>query len=74
MSRDRAERFVQLPVQCPECGKREARRSAAWRLELYRDADPQRVVETIRCKCRTLYGIRASVYQAALESEPRPRP
>ena len=60
-----AEPLVQLRVACPECGKREARRVAAWRLDLYRGADPERLVETIRCKCGHQYGIKARAYQEA---------
>jgi hypothetical protein len=60
---DVTETLIQLPVQCPACGKREARRVAVWRLELYHNANPERTVETIRCKCGCQYVITARAYQ-----------
>ena len=57
------ERLIQLNAHCTECGKREARRVAAWRLELYRNEDPDRVVETIRCRCGHQYAVLVRAYQ-----------
>lgn len=61
-----AELFVQLRVRCPECGKREARRVARWRLSLYQHADPERIVETVACACGHLYAVKARAYQEAV--------
>lgn len=60
-----SERLVQLPVQCSECGKREARRVAESRLKLYEGMDPEKVLETVKCKCGNLYVIKARAYQEA---------
>lgn len=65
---EHTEMLVQLPAACPECGKREARRVAAWVLRLYDKAGGDRVVESIICKCGTPYFIRASAYQEASKS------
>lgn len=61
-----AERLVFLEVWCPNpsCGKREARKVAAWRFNLYQDVDPERVAETIICGgCGEMYVIPAKAYQ-----------
>lgn len=59
------ERLVQLDAPCPSCGKREARRIAEWRLRLYQKEDPERVCETIKCKCGNQYVITVAAYQGA---------
>lgn len=59
------EPLVQLDASCPSCGKREARRVALWRLELYKALDPERICDTIICKCGTEYIILAKAYQGA---------
>lgn len=61
----RSEGLIQLDVQCERCGKREARRIVRWRVELYRAVDPERIVETVRCKCGHQYAIKARAYQEA---------
>lgn len=59
----RVEDLVQLDVKCERCGKREARRVVSWRADLYRHVDPERIVETVRCKCGHQYAIKARAYQ-----------
>lgn len=67
---DHGEALVQLPVQCGSCGRREARRVVASRLALYRDLDPSRVLETVKCQgCGSMYFIRAAAYQQAQAAE-----
>lgn len=56
---------MQLQASCPKCGKREARRVAEWRLKFYCEQDPNRICETIICKCGQEYVIKASAYQGA---------
>lgn len=45
-----------------DCGRREARRVAAWRLELYRAQPRDRVTDTVRCRCGELYPVRVEAY------------
>jgi hypothetical protein len=57
--------LVRLESECPRCHKREARRVAAWRVDLYRDVDPEALCDTVICKCGHEYTIKASAYQGA---------
>lgn len=58
--------LVQLKAECPECGRREARRVAKWRLGLYHNQDPARLAETVNCQgCATQYTITVRAYQDA---------
>lgn len=59
------EKLVHLVAQCPSCQRRESRRIAAWRADLYREVEPSRVCETVECKCGTTYVITAAAYQGA---------
>ena len=64
MSKGQLEKIelVQLAIACPNCGRREARRVAAWRLELYRAQPRDRVTETVRCRCGELYPVTVEAY------------
>lgn len=59
------EQLVSIVAACPACGRRESRRIAAWRAELYRAVEPSRVCETIECRCGVTYVITAAAYQGA---------
>ena len=54
--------LIRLAVACPNCGRREARRVAAWRLELYRAQPRDRVTDTVRCRCGEVYPVRVEAY------------
>lgn len=67
MSKGQLEKIelVQLAIACPQCGRREARRVAAWRLELYRAQPRDRVTETVQCNrpgCNTRYRVTVRAY------------
>lgn len=57
--------LVSLKVTCPACGKAEPRRIPRWRLDLYKHLHPERVMETVQCKCGAQYEVFASAYQGA---------
>lgn len=58
--------LVSLATSCPKCKKGEARRIPEWRIEMYRQLPPDRVVETVVCgKCGAQYAVCASAYQRA---------
>lgn len=57
--------LVQLDSRCPACERTESRRIAAWRIELYRAVSPDRICETVTCKCGRVYTISAAAYQGA---------